>query len=119
MSGNGTNNGTHGLCPPSDGSNGASQTVLVTNQLASTSIAVHAERVRDLPRPAPILGPGAQFHTCTRNTDSMVVRIEITAVGGSAPGLPYHAMLGFPKPTANNMAFDIRVTPQGVHLGNA
>ncbi|AGO82548.1 hypothetical protein pdul_cds_472 [Pandoravirus dulcis] len=113
-----SSSGTSGLCRLSGDSTLPSQTVLVTNELASTSIAVSAVRYSDLPRPAPVLGPGAQFHACTRDRDRMVVRLSITAVNGSAPGLPYERMLGYPAAGDRSMAFDIHVTPSGVRFDN-
>ncbi|BCU02930.1 hypothetical protein [Pandoravirus japonicus] len=109
---------TSGLCRLSGDSTLPSQTLLVTNELASTSIAVHAVRYRDVQRPSPVLGPGAQFHACTRDMDLMVVAVTITAVNGSAPGLPYHTMLGYPTAGERSVAFEIRVTSNGVHLLN-
>lgn len=93
-------------------------TMLVTNQLASTSIAVRAVRVRDLPRPASILGPGAQFHTCATPTAWWCGSRSPPSAGRRWTS-PTTRCRALPNSARTTWPFDIRVTPQGVRLDNA
>lgn len=47
----------------------------------------------------------------------MEARLDMTAVNGSAPGLPYARTLGYPAVGARSMAFT-RITSAGTRFAN-
>lgn len=102
-----------GLCTGT-GSSGPSQTILVTNNLASDAIVVHVQPVGDMSPDPSTIGPGAQFHRCTRDTDAMIASVGISAVRGGAAGLPYGHGLQWPILGQADMTAEFVVSPTGV-----
>lgn len=102
-----------GLCTGT-GSGGPSQTVLVTNDLLSSDLVVHVQPVGGQTVAPTTIGPGAQFHRCTRDTDAMIASVGISAARGTARDLPYGHALQWPILGQGDMTAEFVVSPTGV-----
>ncbi|AGO84550.1 hypothetical protein psal_cds_649 [Pandoravirus salinus] len=102
-----------GLCTGT-GSSGPSQTILVTNNLSSDQLVVHVQPVGGQVLAPATIGPGAQFHRCTRETNDMIAGVGISTVRGTATGLPYGHALQWPILGQADTTAEFVVSPTGV-----
>lgn len=102
-----------GLCTGT-GSGGPSQTVLVTNNLPSDELVVHVQPVGGQVLAPTTIGPGAQFHRCTRETNAMIASVGISAVRGTVPDPPYGHAIQWPILGQGDMTAEFVVSLTGV-----